>query len=141
VTTKKIFLIVAGVVLALGLLIVLFVVGIAGIAFYSISNSEAASTARTFLRNSQRLKADIGSVKDFGSLVTGSVNVSNDSGEATLNFKVIGEQKTVNASVELLYLNGRTWRVSAASYVNDKGEKINLLDPYDTKRLVPLLVA
>jgi hypothetical protein len=55
--------------------------------------------------------------------------------------KVIGERKTVNASVDLVYTNGSAWRVSAASYVNSSGQTIDLLDPYDTKVLVPLLTA
>lgn len=140
-TTRKIVLIVAGVVLALGVLVAAFAGGIVAFAFYSIGNSEAAATARSFLSNSEKLKEDIGSVKGFGRFVTGSINVNNGNGEATLSLKVIGEQKTVNASVNLIYVNGRAWRVSSASYENEKGETINLLNPYDSKRAIPVLVA
>ena len=66
-----------------------------------IGNSEAAARAKDFLRNSEKLKAEIGTVKDFGNIVTGSVNFQNGKGAATLNLKVIGERKTVNATVEL----------------------------------------
>ena len=134
-TTRKIILIVVGVLAVIFLLIAVFVGAIAGVVFYTVGNSEASKTAKNYLRNSQKLKDDIGDVKDFGSFVTGSVNVENDSGHATINLKVIGEKKTVNATVELLFTNGQQWRVSAASYVNDKGEKITLLDPYDSKKL------
>ena len=79
-------------------------------------------------------------MKDFGSFVTGNVSGHNDSGEATLNFKVIGELKTVNASVGLIFRSGSVWRVVSASYVSDSGETVNLLDPYDTRMLVPLMV-
>ena len=49
-TTKKIVLIVGGVVVVLWLVwFVLFVGGIVGLAFYSIGNSEAAMTAKDFL--------------------------------------------------------------------------------------------
>ncbi|HJU93662.1 MAG TPA: cytochrome c oxidase assembly factor Coa1 family protein [Pyrinomonadaceae bacterium] len=140
-TTKKAVLIVAGVVGVLGLVVVLFVVGIVGFALYQVGNSEAARKSKDFLRTNEKLKQDIGDVKDFGSIVTGSISFSGGSGRATINLKVIGEQKTVNASVDLVLVSGSSWRVSAASYVNDTGQTIDLLDPYDTKLLIPLLIA
>jgi hypothetical protein len=69
------------------------------------------------------------------------VNVADGNGQATLHLKVIGDNETVNASVNLVYLNRGDWRVIAASYVAKGGQTINLLDPYDTKVLVPLLTA
>lgn len=140
-TTKKIVLIVAGVVVVLGFVVFLFVGGIVGFALYQLANSEAAARAQDFLRNSPKLRQDIGEVKDFGSIVTGGINLSGGSGRATINLKVIGEKKTVNASVDLVLVSGSTWRVSSASYVNDSGQRINLLDPFDSKLLIPLLIA
>jgi archaellum component FlaG (FlaF/FlaG flagellin family) len=140
-TTKKILLIVGGVVVVLGFLVVCFVGAIVGFALYQVGNSEAAARAKDFLRNSEELKTDIGAVKDFGSIVTGSVNLYNGSGQATLNLKVIGERKTVNATVDLVLVKGSAWRVSSASYVNESGQTIDLLDPYDTQLLIPRLVA
>ena len=127
-TTKKIVLIVAGVVVVLGFVVLLFVGGIVGFALYQIGNSE-------------KLKSDIGEVRDFGSIVTGGINLSGGSGRATINLKVIGEKKTVNASVDLVLVGGSTWRVSSASYVNDSGQRIDLLDPFDSRLLIPLLIA
>ena len=140
-TTKKILLIVGAVVIVLALLVAVFVGGIVGFALYQTSNSEAALKAKDFLRNSEKLKNDIGEVKDFGSIVTGNVRIANSNGEATVNLKVIGERKTVNASVDLVYVNGGAWRVSSASYVNTAGQTIDLLDPFDSKIPVPLLIA
>ena len=140
-TTKKILLIVGGVVVVLGFLVVLFVAAIVGFALYSVGNSEAATKAKDFLRTSDKLKRDIGEVKDFGSIVSGSINLHNGSGEATLRLKVIGEQETVNATVDLALVQGGNWRVSSASYINSAGQTIDLLDPYDTELLIPLLVA
>lgn len=140
-TTKKIVLIVVGVVAVLALLAAIFVGGIVGVVLYQVGNSEAAAKAKDFLRASDKLTDDIGGVTDFGSIVTGNVNVANNNGEATLHLKVIGERKTVNASVDLIYTNGSAWRVSAASYVNSSGQTIDLLDPYDTKILTPVLIA
>jgi hypothetical protein len=140
-TTKKIVLIVATVVVVLGLLAAIFIGGIVGLALYTVGNSEAAARAKDFLRDSEKLKADIGEVKDFGSIVTGSINVDNNNGRATLNLKVIGERKTVNASVDLVYTNSSAWRVSAASCVNSSGQSIDLLNPYDSKTSAPFLIA
>ena len=140
-TTKKIALIIVTVVVVLGLLVGIFVGGIVGVALYTVGNSEAAARSKDFLRNNEKLKADIGEVKDFGSIVTGSVSVEDNNGKATVNLKVIGERKTVNASVDLVYTNGSAWRVIAASYVGSSGQTIDLLNPYDSKVLVPLLIA
>src|SRR5882762_3420112 len=135
-STKKIILIIAGILAVLGLIVALFVGGIVWFAFHTIAKSEAADTARTFLRNNEILKQDIGEVKDFGSFVTGSVNVQNTDGEATLHFKVIGEEKVVNATVDLSYRSNRNWRVTGASYERD-GQTIDLMRPYETPAATP----
>ncbi len=143
-TNRKIVLIIFGIVAAITLLVLIFVGGIVGFAFYSISNSQAAQTAKDFLRNNEKLKNDIGEVKDFGSFVTGSVNINNDNGEAIVNLKVIGGREIVNATVHLLYTNGQSWRVSSASYVNRSGQTVSLQDPYDSRTTItppPLLIA
>ena len=127
-------LIIVGIVATIALLLLIFVGGIVGVALYSVSNSEAADTARKFLKNSEKLRADIGDVRDFGSIVTGSVNIANDSGQATINLKVIGADKTVNASVNMVFVQGREWRVVSASYVNSSGQQISLQDPFDSKQ-------
>ena len=140
-TTKKILLIVGGVVVVLGFLVVCFVGAIIGIALYSTNKSESASRARDFLRHNEKLQADIGPVKDFGNIVTGGLNVQNGArGAVTLHLKVIGERQTVNATVELLQRN-QEWSVIGASYVNSSGLTVNLLDPYDSKIIIPRLVA
>jgi len=131
-TNKKIVVIVVSIVVVLGFLALLFVGGIAWFAIRAMGNSDAAETARTFLRNNEVLKRDIGEVKDFGWLVSGNINSTNGDGSAQLNLKVIGERKEVKATVELIYRSGRPWRVTAASYRNEAGEIINLLDPYDS---------
>jgi thioredoxin 1 len=130
-TTKKILLIVGGVVAVLGLIVALFVGGILWIAFSTIGKSEAAQTAKTFLQNNEKLKSDIGEIQDFGFWVTGNINSHDADGEATLNLKTIGARKTVPASVNLAYRNGREWVVVAGSYTNDAGQTIHLLNPYE----------
>lgn len=129
-STKKLLVIIGAIAVAIGLVIVVFVGGIIGFALYSVGNSEAATVAKNFLRQNDRLKRDIGEVKDFGSIVTGNINIDNAGGSATLNLKVIGENKTVNSSVQLLLQRGE-WHVTGATYTNDAGETIDLLQIYE----------
>ncbi len=129
-STKKIILIIAGILGVLALVVALFVGGIFWFVFHTIGNSEAAEASRTYLRNNSGLKQDIGEVKDFGSFVTGNVNVSNGDGEATLYLKVIGEKREVNARVDLSYRSNQNWRVTGASYDRD-GRTIDLMKPYE----------
>lgn len=138
-TTKKILLIVAIVVVSIGLLVAVFVGGIVGFVFYSLGNSEAAVVAKNFLRNSDRLKQDIGEVRDFGSIVTGNINIDNGNGTASLYFKVEGEKKSVNASVRLMQKSGSEWRVVEASYVNDAGKTVDLFNAYEAQHLPPFV--
>lgn len=137
-TTKKIIIIVGSIVVVLCLIVLLFVGGIIGAVFYGIGNSEAATVSQDFLRNNERLKQDIGEVKSFGKLVTGNINVRNGDGTAELSIKVNGERKSVNANVELMYRSGHQWRVTAASYRNEAGQTIDLLNPYDSLNSFPL---
>ena len=130
-STKKIVLIVVSIVAVLALIAALFVGGIVWFTFHTIGSSEAANTARAYLRSNEKLKQDIGEVKDFGSLVTGSINVQNQNGDATLKLKVYGEKKTVNATVDLSYRNNRAWRVTGASYESD-GRTIDLMSAYES---------
>jgi hypothetical protein len=128
-STRKILLIIAGVLGALVLLVAIFVGAITWFVFHTIGSSEAAETARTYLRQNEKLKADIGEVKDFGSIVTGNINVNNGNGEATLHLKVIGERRTINADVGLAYRSNRNWRVVEASYDNGN-ETVDLMGAY-----------
>ena len=130
-STKKIVLIIVGIVAVLALIVALFVGGIAFFVFRTIGNSDAANTARTYLRNNETLKQDIGEVKDFGSFVTGNINVTNGDGVATLYLKVIAEKRNVNARVDLTYRSNRAWRVTGASYDRD-GQTIDLMPAYES---------
>ena len=139
--TKRIVILVSVAILAVGLLVVLFVGGIVGFAVYTVGNSDAALTAKDFLRNNQRLKDDIGEVRDFGTFVSGSVNVHNSNGDATIGLKVLGERHTVNATVGLAYRDGRPWRVVSASYINDAGRVVDLINAYEAQQQMRLLAA
>src|SRR4030095_15620256 len=105
-TTKKIVVIAAAVVVVLALLVGVFVDGVVFFALYSFGTSDAAATAKEFLRNNEQLKRDIGEVNDFGTFVSGNISINNGVGSATINLKVIGEKRPVNATVELVYASG-----------------------------------
>ena len=128
-STKKILLIIAGIVIVLGLIVALLAGGIVFFVFRTIGTSEAAETARTYLRNNAALKQEIGEVKDFGWLVTGNINVTNGDGVATLYLKAIGEKGEANTRVDLGYRNNREWRVTGASYTRD-GKTVDLMQAY-----------
>src|SRR5712671_2657417 len=132
-TTKKIVTIVVSVLLALGLLVVLLVGGILLFVFQQVGSSDAAAVARSFLKNNERLKQDIGEVKEFGWFITGNINIQNSNGTATLNLKVIGASKTVNATVDLIYRSGKEWRVTSATYRDEAGKTVELFNPYESK--------
>ncbi len=127
-STKKIILIIAGILGVLALVVALVVGGVFWFVFHTIGSSEAAEASRTYLRNNQALKQDIGEVKDFGSFITGNVNVANGDGEATLYLKVIGEKRNVNARVDLSYRSNQNWRVTGASYDRDGR---TMMKPYE----------
>ena len=135
--TKKSIIILLSVLGGLVLFIVLFVGAILGIVFYTISQSEAARTAKGFLQSNEKLKQDIGEVKDFGSIITGNINTQNNSGDATLGIKVIGEKRSVNATVVMMYREGRNWRVTDATYKNEAGQTVDLMDKYGTPQPSP----
>jgi len=139
-TTKKILLIVGGVVLVLAVVAGSFVVAIVGLGLYGVRNSESAEKAKDYLRRNEKLKQDIGEVKEFGAIVPAKVNFESGNNEVSLKLKVVGERKTVSATVDLVLVQGNAWRVTSASYVNTLGENIPLLDPYETKAF-PLLAA
>ena len=128
--TKRTIIILVSVLGGLVLLAALFAGAIVGLVFYTISHSEAAQTAKSFLASSEKLKQDIGEVKDFGSLITGNISSQNQSGDATLNIKVIGARRTVNATVVMMYRAGRNWRVTDATYTNEAGQTVELVDKY-----------
>jgi hypothetical protein len=112
--------------------VALFVGGIFLFVFHQVGNSDAAAVARSFLRSNERLKQDIGEVRDFGWFITGNINIQNSGGTATLNLRVIGMRKTVHATVDLIYRSGKEWRVTSAVYTNEAGKTIELFNPYES---------
>lgn len=129
---RRVLFIVGVCVAALALLLALFVGAIMWFASGTIANSEAAETARTFLKSNERLRQETGEVREFGSQVTGRIKSEAGGGVATLNFEVQGSRRAVTASVDLIYKEGFGWRAVGATYKNDAGRTVELLDSYGT---------
>jgi hypothetical protein len=132
-STKKLVIIIATIVGGLILVVTLLAGAIVGGAFYAIGNSEAARAAKEFLRQSEKLKQDIGEVKDFGYLVTGSIKTGGGDGNASLHLKVIGERRDAQASVYLMYKQGHKWRVTDAEYRSEAGQTVNLMNKHESE--------
>ncbi|MFL6227593.1 MAG: thioredoxin family protein [Pyrinomonadaceae bacterium] len=130
-TTKKVVLIAVGVLGGLALVVALVAGAILGYVFYSLDHSEAAQTAKSFLRNSDKLKQDVGAVRDFGWFTTGSVNAQGALGNAELHLKTNGERASVNATVVLSSRSGREWRVVDAYYDDSAGRRVYLTKNFD----------
>ena len=126
---KKLLIVGAGCATLL-VVVLIIVAGIVGATFYTIGHSEAAQTAKDFLRRNEKLRADVGDVRDFGWLVTGSIDTHNADGDATLRLKVIGARRSAPASVRLAYREGKAWRVTGASFEAADGRTVSLFDPY-----------
>lgn len=127
---KRLFIVVGVSVGALVLLLAVFVGAIVWFASGTLANSEAAETARVFLRNNERLKQETGEVREFGPQVKGSIASETGGGVARLNLEVKGSRRTVEATVDLIYKEGFGWRAVGASYRNDAGRTIELFDSY-----------
>jgi thioredoxin 1 len=130
-TTKKAVLIAVGIIGALVLIVALVAGSILGFVFYTLDHSDAAQTAKTFLRENAKLTHDIGEVRDFGYFTSGSINSQSAMGDAELHLKTFGAQKTVNATVLLATREGREWRVVDAFYVGDDGQRVYLTKNFD----------
>ncbi len=131
--TKKIVLVVVGIIAGLCLIGALVGGAIIGGIFYGIGHSQAAQTAQIFLRQNEKLKQDVGDIKDFGTFATGAINALDNDGAAIINLKVIGVRRTTNAAVHLLYRNGHDWRVVSATYKNAAGSTIELAGNYESE--------
>jgi hypothetical protein len=130
-TTKKVVLIAVGVIAVLALTVVLIAGSIVGFAFYTIGRSGAAQTAKSFLRQNEKLKRDIGEVRDFGFFTTGNINAQGALGNAELRLKTIGATKSVNATVRLATREGHDWRVVDAYYDDPTGQRIYLTQNFE----------
>lgn len=135
-STKKAVLVAVGILSAVALVVALFAGAIIGFVFYTIGNSGAAQTAKTFLRQNEKLRREIGVVRDFGYFTTGDIKTQGSMGTAELRMKVFGATKTVNTTVDLAQGRGE-WRVVDAFYDDDaSGQRVFLTKAFDESAVV-----
>jgi thioredoxin 1 len=134
-STKKAVLVAVGILSAIALVVALFAGAIVGFVFYTIGNSGAAQTAKTFLRQNEKLRRGIGEVRDFGYFTTGDIKTQGSMGTAELRMKVFGATKTVNTTVDLAQGRGE-WRVVDAFYDDASGQRVFLTKAFDESAAV-----
>ncbi len=94
----------------------------------SMGHTEAAETAKEFLRQNRKLKDFTGELRESPSFVGGKINANDAGGEAYLSFEVEGERKEVTANVSLRSQNKGNWQIADADYIDDAGETVDLLN-------------
>lgn len=91
-----------------------------GIAFFiflflfvssAMKDSDAYKVAISEIEQNEEIVTEVGGIKDYGMMPTGSVNTSNGYGEAQLEIKVIGNEKDLNVSIYLTKKPNGEWKV------------------------------
>ncbi|MDO1451422.1 cytochrome c oxidase assembly factor Coa1 family protein [Rhodocytophaga aerolata] len=78
----------------IGLLIVFFI-------FHKLNNSDVSKVAKEYILTSEEIKARIGEVKEFGWASIGSIEESQQEGQAQLNFAITGANKKADIQIYL----------------------------------------
>jgi hypothetical protein len=78
---------------------------------FSIKNSGAYQTATQFLASNEKVKGQIGEIRDFGAFPGGEIQFKNGYGRAVLNITVYGLEGTVSAQVLLTKDPEQIWEV------------------------------
>ncbi|MCL5246695.1 RDD family protein [Cellulophaga sp. 20_2_10] len=98
---------------------ILALVGI-GIAFFTFTflfagsamkSSDAYKVAISKIEQNEEIVTEIGGIKKYGMMPTGSVSISNGYGEAQLEIKVIGNDKDLNVAVYLTKEPQGEWKL------------------------------
>jgi hypothetical protein len=80
-------------------------------AIFSIKNSTAYQTAIWFLASNEKVKEQIGEVRNFGAFPGGEIQFKNGYGHAVLNITVYGLKGSVSAQVLLIKEPEQMWEV------------------------------
>ncbi|GAA0182115.1 hypothetical protein SH2C18_45480 [Clostridium sediminicola] len=89
------------------LLIILLVGGIGSI----MKNNRAYDIAITQIESSSELKSEIGEIKGYGFMPTGSISITNGYGEAVYKIKVKGEKRSQRVFVRLFKEPNADWKI------------------------------
>jgi transcription elongation factor Elf1 len=101
------------------LVLVMVVVFIGGVVF-TMRGSGAYGLSKSFVRNSDEIKAFVGDDMRFGKLPTGFISTSGEQGKAKIDIKVEGDRNSTVVRVMLRKVGGK-WKVMAATYEDEQG--------------------
>lgn len=77
----------------------------------AMKNSDAYKVAVQGIEQNESILYETGGIKGYGMFPTGSINISNSTGQAELQIKVIGNRKDLNVSVYLTKEPNGNWEL------------------------------
>nr|WP_319397656.1 RDD family protein [uncultured Carboxylicivirga sp.] len=98
-------------ILALLAVVVLFFTFIFIFAGTAMKSSDAYKVAVSYIEQQEDIINEIGGIKGYGMMPSGSINVSNGYGEAQLGITVIGNEKDVSITIYLTKEPGSEWSI------------------------------
>lgn len=112
--TDKVFLYIIFGAIVLGGLCIACLVGLVVLPVSWWSRGNAPETAKAFLKTNPKVISEIGAVKDFCWLPSGSVQEMNGRGKAHLIFTLKGAKGEARAALDMTKAPGEDWRVDKA---------------------------
>jgi len=126
---KKLAWIIAGAIVGLVLIILLFIAGLVTLVFGSMKSSDPYRHAVQVATHDPRVIAALGAPVNTGWLISGSVNISNDSGNADLAIPLSGSMHKGTIHVVAKKSDG-VWSYENLSVrIPETEERIDLLSP------------
>ena len=110
------------------IIVAIVVAAVMAVAFGALKSTDAYKEARRRALTDPNVIAARGAPVTAGFFVTGSVNVSNRTGTAVINFPISGSRQKANVHVEAT-LDGEGWHYSILRVEPKSGPPINLLPP------------
>ena len=106
--TKKALIIVAAIIIALGLIGFFIVTGISRV----LKGTDTYNLAINTIQNDPEVKKLTGGIKDYGFLSTGSIEIDNGVGTASLTITVKGVKKDIDVAVAMEKAANSEWKVT-----------------------------
>ncbi|MBL9142850.1 MAG: cytochrome c oxidase assembly factor 1 family protein [Verrucomicrobiaceae bacterium] len=113
---------------------VLFVAAIVFVAITFMSRSDVCAQAVAKAQASARVQEALGQPITQGWWVTGSINTSNSTGEANINFSINGPKGTAQVHAEATKVNG-VWNFSVLTVTLPDGKVVDLVNHGTAMRL------
>jgi len=107
-STKKALIIVAAIIIALGLIGFFIVTGISRV----LKGTDTYNLAINTIQNDPEVKKLTGGIKDYGFLSTGSIEIDNGVGTASLTITVKGVKKDIDVAVAMEKAANSEWKVT-----------------------------